>query len=43
MNFNPSGGDWIVEALKTIASNLHLRIMAYVLTLAVLLWVIRWW
>jgi len=41
MNFN--GGDWIVEALNVVAQNLHLRIMAYGLILALLLWVVKWW
>jgi len=41
MNFN--GGDWIVEALKVVAQNLHLRIMAYGLILALLIWVVKWW
>jgi len=43
VNFNLKGGDWIVQALKVIEDSTHLKIMAYGLVLAVLIWVIRWW
>jgi len=41
MNFN--GGQWIVEALKVVEESKHVKIMAYGLVLAVLIWAIRWW
>jgi len=46
MDFNLKGGGWIVEALKTIANDLHLRLMAYGVVLAIILFgigAIRWW
>lgn len=36
MNFN--FGEWIVEALKIIESSRHLRVMAYGLVLAVVMY-----
>jgi len=43
MDFNLKGGGWIVEVLKVIEDSKHVKIMAYGLVAALLLYVIRWW
>jgi len=40
---NESPGEWIVEALQLIESSTHLKIMAYGLVIAALIYAIRWW
>jgi len=36
-------GAWIVEALKFLESSTHLKVMAYALVLAALIYAVRWW